>query len=154
MITIYSRVAVRFTNPNPKVALLSKPKPQEGPQEATQRVANDTLHLSADAMKHQELYFDVKPNEVQQAPDWVTEGEANQWLWEHHGEKDGNLMIVKTKLPSTQEAEVAAAAAKKKAETEEEEEEEQAGEESEEGEKGKGKEKAPPGAQRKKVTGN
>jgi hypothetical protein len=97
MITIFSRIAIRFMNPDPRVALVSKPKPNEKPEESSQRVMVDASSLGSHH-KRKQLFFDTSPGEVQTAPDWVKEGDDNKWLWEKHG-ADGNLMEVKTTVP-------------------------------------------------------
>jgi hypothetical protein len=98
MITIFAKVAIRFTNPDPALGLLSKPQRNEKPEETSKRVAQDSSHM-ANVHKHGHLFFDTKPGEVQQAPDWILKGE-NLELFQWH-EHDGNIMKVEKTATSS-----------------------------------------------------
>jgi len=161
MITIFSRIAIRFSNPS--VNLLSKPRPNESPEETAKRVAADSSNLDRPRQKNQPLYFETIPGEVQSAPDWIAEGPDNAWLWEKHGQ-DGNIMKVQSEVPISQDAEVKRAE-KSLEQSAAQNEDTAANDEDTEGqgifdESNSQKEQndsaraVPPGAKRKKVTGN
>lgn len=135
MITIFSKKAFRF--PNPEGGLISKPKAGERPEEAGARVIADSSRLG-NRDKHKALFFDTVPNEIQQAPAWIKQDEM--WAW---ALADGDILEVVSKSPRKQEAEVAAKS--KKADDDEDEESYNDNFGNEE------VEKAPPGATRKRV---
>lgn len=131
-ITIFSKKAFRFPNPDPRVALVSKPAGDERPEEAVHRVSEDSSRLGAS--KRKELpFFDTKPGEIQEAPAWIKEDAMFDWAV-----ADGDLLEVTSKSPVKQQAEVAEATADDEEETGEEDEVEMGG-------------AVPPGARRKKV---
>jgi hypothetical protein len=113
MINIFCKKAFRFPNPDPRLGLVSKPKKNESPEQASARLAQDSSKLG-NRDKHAQLFFDTKPGEIQQAPDWIREDEMFNWAVQ-----DGDLMVIETKAPAKQEAEVA----KKNAEAEKQAEE-------------------------------
>lgn len=148
MITIFSKKAFRFRNPNPNAAIITPPPPpkkgltaEQNAMEAAKQVAADSSNLGKKT--DEPAFFDTKPGEIQQAPDWI----KTDPMW-HWATADGDLMeIVPQKEQSKpskksgptldQQAQIAQMANNPDTQTEEEKNLQKT---------------APPGASRKKLT--
>lgn len=89
MITIFSKKAFRFRNPNPYASILTPPEPGQKPEDAAKTVSGDAAKLGKKL--DEPPFFDTVPGTMQQAPDWIKED--NMWVW---AKSDGDVMEVAT----------------------------------------------------------
>lgn len=86
-IRILSRKAFRFVKPGSTG--VSKPKPNETPEEAVNRVAHDSAKLLNNAARQHHIQdgtFTTQPGHIQDAPAWIKQDEMFEWAV-----KDGDI---------------------------------------------------------------